>query len=421
MGIRLDSLFFMFFTSLIFCFAHAENDRSEGISCLGMSFAGDSWFEIKRNGTPLYADLGRANQQRCYAVHTPVSITFGVATLSSLYVDGREIPLRERTNDVAKVTLPNIDGCFCGVGYDSKGRVGGNAFDLRIFESSELELKVSSEEFSRSIEIVRDPSLFKRSEVLLAVRHVLKENSLAVRYDALHILENHDYRKEEVCPILNMAMQAESGPIGISKLSKKIGCSQRTPKAQIATEPKEKTNLFAAALLAYAAYEIDKKERKSNRYDLSKTQGMKSSDVGAELVRQKREKGIRGKGVAVAPPKQFKVEDFQTGPVPNASNLSSRSQERPRQYLYSRVNDWRDLQSEPDITGCRCLCVGGKKESLCSSPLSTGRQCSGSCPLPTKNYEPTNIEVPPPGTTKCRSLQVLFPEEGRYKTTSVCS
>jgi hypothetical protein len=57
--------------------------------------------------------------------------------------------------------------------------------------------------------------------------------------------------------------------------------------------------LAGAALIGYAEDKDKKKKQSSTSYDFSKTQGMSSSELGKELLRQKRNKGISGKGIAV--------------------------------------------------------------------------------------------------------------------------
>ncbi len=64
--------------------------------------------------------------------------------------------------------------------------------------------------------------------------------------------------------------------------------------------------LVGAAIVGYAVNKYDKKKRNNSRsksYDLSKTKGMSSTNLGKELLRQKAEKGISGRGY-VAPYQQ---------------------------------------------------------------------------------------------------------------------
>lgn len=181
--------------------------------------------------------------------------------------------------------------------------------------------------------------------------------------------------------------------------------------------------LVAGAVLygiAELADSLDDDSSSKPAYDFSDTQGLSSSQLGAELLRQKHSKGIRGKGRVVQPLQQYPVTAFQSKPIPNAITQTQRgavtNQQVPR-YVTTKS----PFGSQPaNYSGCSCTCVDGKMTQLCTSATSVGRICSGTCPSVSNHYQPTNVDVPPAGTELCEYRQVFNSQKGKYETASVC-
>lgn len=72
---------------------------------------------------------------------------------------------------------------------------------------------------------------------------------------------------------------------------------------------------------------------------------------------------------------------------------------------------------------CRCACVSGRMEAVCSSPLDVRPSCTGIC-APEPPQMPS-VQVPPlgpPGTKSCRIEHVCDPAAsgGRCREETVC-
>lgn len=70
---------------------------------------------------------------------------------------------------------------------------------------------------------------------------------------------------------------------------------------------------------------------------------------------------------------------------------------------------------------CRCVCVDGKKQNLCSSSLDIKRSCFGLCPLKTPSLKPlTPLGIKPLGTTSCTMKQVWNSWTNSYQWQKIC-
>jgi len=73
------------------------------------------------------------------------------------------------------------------------------------------------------------------------------------------------------------------------------------------------------------------------------------------------------------------------------------------------------------ISACRCACVNGEMQSLCSNSLDIPALCNGICPLAPASVQPLpSLRIPPIGTEQCTQKQVLNQSTGRYEWRSVC-
>ena len=70
---------------------------------------------------------------------------------------------------------------------------------------------------------------------------------------------------------------------------------------------------------------------------------------------------------------------------------------------------------------CRCACVNGVKQNLCSSVLDIKVPCYGICPLKPPGIAPLpSLKLPPLGTTSCRQAQVYNTFTKRYEWRRIC-
>lgn len=70
---------------------------------------------------------------------------------------------------------------------------------------------------------------------------------------------------------------------------------------------------------------------------------------------------------------------------------------------------------------CRCVCVDGVKQNLCSSALDIKVPCIGICPIKPPGIAPLpSLKLPPLGTTSCRQAQVYNSYTQRYEWRRVC-
>ena len=70
---------------------------------------------------------------------------------------------------------------------------------------------------------------------------------------------------------------------------------------------------------------------------------------------------------------------------------------------------------------CKCVCVDGVKQNLCSSALDIKVPCIGIFPLKPPGIAPLpSLKLPPLGTTSCRQAQVYNSYTGRYEWRRVC-
>jgi uncharacterized protein len=179
----------------------------------------------------------------------------------------------------------------------------------------------------------------------------------------------------------------------------------------------EKTNWFGllvgAAIVGYAVNKYEQKKSKkysSKSYDFSKTHGMSSSDLGMELLRQKQERGISGRGY-VAPFQRRGI-----GYDPNSSlslNTATSSSQNSNLCSYfidgktvsiSKQNSWTSCPSNlniPNRTGNHFDLSQMGQSSGTPRMLDHGRSAtsadycyySGNIQIPKANYGscPSNI------------------------------
>jgi hypothetical protein len=71
---------------------------------------------------------------------------------------------------------------------------------------------------------------------------------------------------------------------------------------------------------------------------------------------------------------------------------------------------------------CRCVCVDGKYQNLCSSTMDLKKNCFGLCPLTPPSLKPlTPLGTRPLGTTSCTMKQVWNSWTNSYQWQKVCS
>lgn len=70
---------------------------------------------------------------------------------------------------------------------------------------------------------------------------------------------------------------------------------------------------------------------------------------------------------------------------------------------------------------CRCVCVNGQKQNLCSSTLDIPQPCFGLCPLTSPSIKPLEpLKLKPLGTTSCTMKQVWNSWTNSYQWQRVC-
>jgi len=71
---------------------------------------------------------------------------------------------------------------------------------------------------------------------------------------------------------------------------------------------------------------------------------------------------------------------------------------------------------------CKCLCINGEVQAVCSSSLDLQPLCPPRiCPLTPPSIEPLKLpSLPPLGTSKCVQQQVYNERTGRYEWREVC-
>ena len=79
------------------------------------------------------------------------------------------------------------------------------------------------------------------------------------------------------------------------------------------------------------------------------------------------------------------------------------------------------VEATSAMSACRCACVSGEMQSLCSSSLDLPVMCVGLCPLAPVSLAPLpSLQLPPLGTQQCVQKQVLNPNTRQYEWRSVC-
>lgn len=70
---------------------------------------------------------------------------------------------------------------------------------------------------------------------------------------------------------------------------------------------------------------------------------------------------------------------------------------------------------------CRCVCVNGQKQNLCTSTLDIPQACFGLCPLTSPSIKPLEpLKLKPLGTTSCTMKQVWNSWTNSYQWQRVC-
>ncbi len=71
---------------------------------------------------------------------------------------------------------------------------------------------------------------------------------------------------------------------------------------------------------------------------------------------------------------------------------------------------------------CRCVCIEGEVQAICSSTLDIAPICSPRiCPITPPSVEPIQPpSIPPLGTTNCVQRQVYNEETAQYEWQEVC-
>ena len=200
---------------------------------------------------------------------------------------------------------------------------------------------------------------------------------------------------------------------------KSSGYASRQKKSSKSEGEKLGEALLTGALL-FGAAKLLEEDKKSRRYDFKGTENMSVDELGKELLRQKKEKGIRGKGKAVdiyrstykyegAPP----LERTSQRSIYPKNNLTRNSPVQTPSYISTAMRSAK-------IKGCKCSCVNGESVPLCPSSLSIPEPCTAVCPIYTKRYQLPSIEVPPVGTSACKNMDVYDEGEKRYKVETIC-
>ena len=71
---------------------------------------------------------------------------------------------------------------------------------------------------------------------------------------------------------------------------------------------------------------------------------------------------------------------------------------------------------------CRCACLDGKNQSICTSVYEFKNCPVMTCPFERNSYQPLpSQKLKPYGTTSCRQAQVWNSWTGRYEWERVCN
>jgi hypothetical protein len=80
------------------------------------------------------------------------------------------------------------------------------------------------------------------------------------------------------------------------------------------------------------------------------------------------------------------------------------------------------ILTESLYSSCRCACVNGQVQAICTSSIDLKPICSPRiCPIQTPSIRPIQTPVLPPiGTSNCRKEQVYNDNTYRYEWKTVC-
>jgi len=77
------------------------------------------------------------------------------------------------------------------------------------------------------------------------------------------------------------------------------------------------------------------------------------------------------------------------------------------------ISSWAD---------CRCACVNGSVQALCTSSIDLKPICPAQiCPITPPSVRPIDTPtVPPIGTSSCRNQQVYNAQKSQYEWKQIC-
>jgi hypothetical protein len=80
------------------------------------------------------------------------------------------------------------------------------------------------------------------------------------------------------------------------------------------------------------------------------------------------------------------------------------------------------LLATPASAKCKCVCINGQVQPVCSSSLDLAPICAPRlCPMVPPAIKPLKMPtLPPLGTKKCRQVQVYNNYKGKYEWRTVC-
>ena len=137
----------------------------------------------------------------------------------------------------------------------------------------------------------------------------------------------------EVSGISEKLSELQSKQAGITerryKIAKLLSEEQATKQEQSLEKWRAATGALIAGSAAYAAIE-EQKERREKQYEFDGTGILNSEQLGNELLRQKRVKGIQGKGGVVDPLPNYGVTDDPGKPIPKSSATAARIGYKPK-------------------------------------------------------------------------------------------
>ncbi len=299
----------------------------------------------------------------------------------------------------------------------------------------------SNEDFVKALQIVRR-GLELQTNYNPARLSILAESMWKLMPDALIELEQRAEAErlkeiEEKKLLASQKRERQEALARLKRMDKEVAEIERKrieARAQLGQERRDQArrerrqkignflgDLFAVAATVYVAKEVieavTEDDDRAPRYDFSGTGGMSSSQLGEELLRQKEEKGISGRGRVILMPQNpvigaSKPMDFSRG--------YSSQRQQPASISLGTNAFVAPKFPKSQAPSCRCSCVDGRKVSLCNSAVAVAANCTGVCPVAVQKYQMPTTAVPPPGTTRCENRQVFNYQLGRYQDQVIC-